>query len=502
MKRVLIVAAREFRQIASMRSFWLTLLILPAALALGPLAQRFLRDDSADRVMVIDQTGGTEARSIEQRFAAERERDLVQKLSRYVQRYKLDVADPAAPWAKHDRWYSDADLAQFRASGGLQQALAKIDRAKPEGVPDFTPPTSDYEMVAAPAALTNLPEAQIDAQVQQYLKPADDRAKPVDYVLLIPREFGASPVVRLWARSEARPDFVAAVQDVLTRDLRSRFMEAQGVSPQAAQAATVIAPALAISTPPPGGGAREAMLVRSILPLAASYLLMMSLILSGTWMLQGTVEERSNKLLETVLACVSPEELMYGKLLGTIGVGLSMIVAWVACGVIAAYATHGFIADLIRPALDPLTSPGTIIALIYFFLVGYVAIAVIFLAIGGMSDSMREAQGYLMPVMLAILMPITFLLQAIVAGRGGLLVEILTWVPLWTPFAVLARLGMGIPTWEVVGSGLVLAAFTVAALLLVGRLFRASLLAQGQRPNLREVIARMRHSDDDAIQAP
>jgi ABC-type Na+ efflux pump permease subunit len=238
------------------------------------------------------------------------------------------------------------------------------------------------------------------------------------------------------------------------------------------------------------------MLVRSILPLAASYLLMISLMLSGSWMLQGTVEERSNKLLETVLACVSPEELMYGKLLGTIGVGLSMILAWTICGAIAGYATHGVIADLIRPALAPLTSPGTIIALIYFFLTGYVAISVLFLAIGGMSDSMREAQGYLMPVMLAILMPITFLLQAIVAGRSGILVEVLTWVPLWTPFAVLARLGMGIPTWEVIGSGLLLAAFTAASLVLVARLFRASLLAQGQRPNLAEVVARMRHGGE------
>ena len=70
--------------------------------------------------------------------------------------------------------------------------------------------------------------------------------------------------------------------------------------------------------------------MRSILPLAAAYLLMMSLMLSGSWMLQGTVEERSNKLLETVLACVSPEELMYGKLLGTVGVGLFMIAVWIA----------------------------------------------------------------------------------------------------------------------------------------------------------------------------
>ena len=203
------------------------------------------------------------------------------------------------------------------------------------------------------------------------------------------------------------------------------------------------------------------MLVRSILPLAAAYLLMISLMLSGSWMLQGTVEERSNKLLETVLACVSPEELMYGKLLGTAGVGLFMIAVWIGCGVFAAYATHGAIADLIRPALDPLTSPGTIIAMLYFFVVGYVSIAILFLAIGAMSDSMRDAQGYLMPVLLLIILPISILMQAVLGGNsGGVLMEVLTWVPIWTPFGVLARLGLGIPTWEVIGTGIVLGVYT------------------------------------------
>jgi ABC-type Na+ efflux pump permease subunit len=215
--------------------------------------------------------------------------------------------------------------------------------------------------------------------------------------------------------------------------------------------------------------------------------------LSGSWMLQGTVEERSNKLIETVLACVSPQELMYGKLLGTAGVGLFMIAVRIGCGVFAAYATQGAISDKIRPALDPLTSPGTILALIYFFVVGYVTIAVLFLAIGAMSDSMRDAQGYLMPVLLVILLPITILMQAVVAGNtGGVLLEVLTWVPIWTPFAVLARLGLGIPTWEVIGTAVLLGLFTAAEMVLLGRLFRQSLLAQGQRPNLKEVISRMR----------
>jgi ABC-type Na+ efflux pump permease subunit len=226
---------------------------------------------------------------------------------------------------------------------------------------------------------------------------------------------------------------------------------------------------------------------------------MMSLMLSGSWMLQGTVEERSNKLLETVLACVSPEELMYGKLLGTVGVGIFMIAVWIGCGLIAAYATQGVIADMIRPALDPLSSPGTIAAMIYFFVVGYVTISVFFLAIGAMSDSMRDAQGYLMPVIMLILLPITLLMQAVLAGgTGGVMMEVLTWVPVWTPFAVLARLGLGIPTWEVVATGLILAAFTALELILLGRLFRESLLAQGQRPSLTEVVARMRRARGDA----
>jgi len=158
-----------------------------------------------------------------------------------------------------------------------------------------------------------------------------------------------------------------------------------------------------------------------------------------------------------------------------------------------AYATKGAIADMIRPALDPLSSPGMILALIYFFVVGYVTIAILFLAIGAMSDSMRDAQGYLMPVLLLILLPISILMQAVLGGNtGGVLMEVLTWVPIWTPFAVLARLGLGIPTWEVIATGLVLAAFTAAELVLLGRLFRASLLAQGQRPNLAEVVARIR----------
>ena len=53
---------------------------------------------------------------------------------------------------------------------------------------------------------------------------------------------------------------------------------------------------------------------------------------------------------------------------------------------------------------------------------------------------------------------------------------------------------MGIEWWEMVGSGVLLAGAIVIELVLIGRLFRASLLSTGQKPSLKRVIERLRAS--------
>jgi ABC-type Na+ efflux pump permease subunit len=492
-RNILLVAGREFRQVIQLKSFWLTLVLIPAALALGPILGDKLSDDDPSRVVVVDRAGGGAREALAARFQFEDDRQTLEDLSRYVRRHKLEAADPSAPWAQHDRWYTPADIAAFRQAGGLDAALAKIARAKDPETPAFERDPADYEIVGATPALVAAEDKELERGIDRLIeadkKPATDYA---DVVVLVDRGWPQNSAVRVWSREQPRASFMAIVQDVLTGDLRARLLAAQGVSPQAAAALQSAAPAIAVTTPPPGGGGKEAMLVRSIVPLALAYILMMGLMLSGSWMLQGSIEERSKKLLESILACISPEELMYGKLLGALAIGLSMLGVWLGTGAAVAFATHGAIADLIRPALAPVTSPGAIATLLYFFIAGYIAISIVFVAIGAMADSMSEAQGYLMPVLLAILLPVTFLLQAIIAGNSGPMVQVLTWVPIWTPFAILARLGMGIPTLELLGAGAVLAAFIALEVIFLGRLFRASLLAQGQKPGLKQMIERLR----------
>ena len=42
-----------------LKSFWLTLVLIPVALALGPILGDKLSDDDPARVVVIDRSGGT-----------------------------------------------------------------------------------------------------------------------------------------------------------------------------------------------------------------------------------------------------------------------------------------------------------------------------------------------------------------------------------------------------------------------------------------------------------
>lgn len=492
MQHLLLIAIREFRQITATKGFWITLLILPLAVAVGPIAQRFLSESDTERVMLIDSSGG-DAAAIRERIELDEQRDVLTALARYARRYKLEGADRQALWAQNDRWFTDADVVRFVREGGQTRALAQMRRSMAKDTPAFETPEISFEIVPTPSAVASADPATLDAALAPLLRPEGENKdrKKLDYAVFIPADFALGAPVRLWSDGPPRTRLMTALQNVLTRDLRTQYLTANGVAPAAASAASTIAPAIVVNTPPPGGG-REKVLVQSVVPLAMAYILLMSLLLSGSWMLQGLVEERSNKLLETVLACVSPNALMYGKLIGTVAVGLTMVTVWVLCGIGAAYATQGAIADMIRPALAPLSSPWIVLAMLYYFVAGYLIVSMIFLAIGGMTDSIRDAQNYLTPVFLLIVAPFSILVQAVLQGGTGAGIVAMTWIPIYTPFTMLARLGAGVPLWEVIGTMVMLATFIALEILLLGRVFRASLLQAGQKPSLAGIGRMMR----------
>src|SRR4051794_8542451 len=85
------------------------------------------------------------------------------------------------------------------------------------------------------------------------------------------------------------------------------------------------------------------------LPFICGLLLFIGVITGGQTLMTSTVEEKSNRIVEVLLAAVSPIELMWGKLLGQLGVGLVVMSIYIGLGVLG--LTQFAMLGLLEPQL-------------------------------------------------------------------------------------------------------------------------------------------------------
>ena len=133
--------------------------------------------------------------------------------------------------------------------------------------------------------------------------------------------------------------------------------------------------------------------------------------------------------------------------------------------------------------------------LAFYFFSGYLMLAMLYLTIGSLSNSMQDAQAYLMPVTMGIIVPVFMMMSGVIRNPCGWLPSVMSWIPLYTPFAMLARLGSGVSMAEILGTGLLLVVFVTLELVFLGRVFRASLLNTGQPPRLGAFLKLMLRSE-------
>ena len=499
MNRALLIAAREYRQIAATRGFWVMLLMIPLIIAVSQFAGRLVTPKASVAYVLVD-ASGQYAPAIQHRMELSYQRAVLGDLATYVQKWKVGSASPGAVWASGPRWFSDTEAETFIAQGGLPAALGQIAPRLPA---DATPFKSAEPRLYIPVGPpTGVPVdrgpdafgAAIAGPLQGDVMTGEGK-RPLTLAVYIPKDFGVSAdPARIWSNGRYTGELIDTVRAELTGRLRAQALQASGLSQADFMRIESLAAPVTVATPPPGSG-RAQVVVRSLLPLALVYLLLITVMVTGAMMLQGVIEERSNKLMESMLACVRPSELMYGKLLGIGGVGLTTVAFWAACAVGAAFATHGVAADFLKPSLVALNHPWIWGAMAFYFLAGYLVVSMIYLGIGALSDSMQDAQAYLMPVVMIIMLPTVLMMAATAQNPNGVLPHVLSWIPIYTPFAMLARLGSGVSPTEVLGTGAMLIVFLAVELYLLGRLFQVSLLRTGQPLKLGGVIQLIRQRE-------
>ena len=497
--RIFQVARREYKHHARSKGFWLTMVAVPVVAVLAGLIPQWVQENKPARAfLVVDQSGGAIEAAIDQAVANDTEKRALSALKDYAaDNLPAESVPMLSPLAPARGEITAADLAAFRAWGGVEQARKILPGLAREGAPPFVPPGPRFVRVPAPAGvdLTGDPAA-IGAALSPYLrseKKVQDAAPaylsgaiivPPGYDLLKP-----AAAIQYWSVNINEYDLMTLVEKALTVTAQQAMYREQGMSQEAVDAVAARRVALQGFSPDKaaeGGEVSTKDRLLNIVPLGLALMLWMSIFTVANLLLLGVIEERSNKLIEVLLSSVSAEEFMAGKLLGIAGIGLTILVAWLVVGLLIMINGSGPTVAFAYDAIALILSGPYIPAFAFYFVVGYLTIASVFLGLGSVCNSQQEAQSLLTPLVFLLMLPF-FLIMPMMEDPNGPIATTVGWIPLYTPFVMMVRLSTN-PSWvEVVASGAVTLGFSVLVVWAMARLFRNAVLRTGQPPRLVEV---------------
>ena len=315
------------------------------------------------------------------------------------------------------------------------------------------------------------------------------RAGSVDQMLIVPADYLSTGKLRRYARSNNL--FSSADERTVTRWLVRGLLQGQVDSLHIERVARP-ARGMELYTLDRDGhfelkdDARE--LIDFLVPFAFGMLLGLSIVIGGQYLLQGVAEEKESRILESLLCTVSAEDLLFGKLLGLGGAGLTMVGAWILMG--------AFAASPVAMLAHVQVSPQLLVLAVVYFLLGYLFYGSLMTGIGAVTNNMREAQQF--SFVFTFMNFIPFYMLTMILGRPDAPLAVgLSLFPPMAPVAMLLRLAApssAVPAWQIALSLALLAGSGWLAILLAAKVFRVGLLMHGKTPNLPEIIRWVREA--------
>ena len=230
------------------------------------------------------------------------------------------------------------------------------------------------------------------------------------------------------------------------------------------------------------------------LPVGYVYLLFISIMQIAQLLMMATIEEKSNRIAEMLLAAIEPSDIMAGKTLGVAGVGITLVGSWLVI-ILGLLATVGAALSMGGVAAQILAgiSAWNLAWFGVYFVLGFLLYAAVMGAIGASVNNIREAQPYMTPVMLFLILPL-ILMVPVAQDPTALWARVLSYVPPLTPFMMMSRSAAPPPLVDYVATTALLAVTVAIALYAAGRVFRRGLLNVGAPPRLKEMLAWARNA--------
>ena len=258
----------------------------------------------------------------------------------------------------------------------------------------------------------------------------------------------------------------------------------------------------------------------AIAAMIASVLTMIMLLvitIYGNMVMQGVMEEKTNRIVEVIISSVRPFQLMLGKIVGIGLVGLTQIGIWallipivsLVAGLALGISGGDPVASANLPQdLDPaIAEEGMamvqqvlvelsnmnwalmIPSFMLFFLGGYFMYASLFAAVGSaIGDDIAESQALTVPITIPIILASYMTFFVVIRAPDSSLSVAASMFPLFSPLVMPARMAFDPPIWQVLLSLVLLIATCLALVWLAGRIYRVGILLYGKKYNFLQMM--------------
>jgi len=462
LRSIWLVARREYLGYVSAIGFWLGLILTPLGLAVGLLVPSLIMQAQPARYYTVIDSRDDVYEALNWQFESWQNFD-----TKIALRQALSTVTPAE---------------KRRAISVYEKAFA--DGVSPQEALDLA--NLPFPMEAAPVTFhpIRIKNESVD-EIEQILSSGQTFDGPSGKQTL----FAAIVVKRDQVGDISSVDYISP--DIVNGELRQattgalkylsriQLLESAGVTTDEVRNADADIPSLFVRKPgtntPNDNQSNEVTLTdRAPFVAATSIAIALWLLIFSVvnFLLTGTIEERSNKIFDSLLTSVSVTNLLAGKLLGVLMLSATLLGAWLLMAIWAGLNIDSAISpaawEFARAALDP----ALIMPALAGFLAGYLMYGAIFLALGALCDTIQEAQALATPLILLLTTPLFIVIMALQNPASGF-VFTMSWVPLLTPFLMILRAPLEPPLIEIIGHLLVMIVSTSFAVWCSIRVYRA-----------------------------
>ncbi|MGC6499122.1 MAG: ABC transporter permease [Henriciella sp.] len=368
-----------------------------------------------------------------------------------------------------------AELADRAGSSSLPPAELSVAIGDPAS--QVSPPLLLPEFIMVPPPAIE-PEALAPYLSGEMLIATPEGPRPLFAALIVSDDEGSIQYLSENMQAQALLDIARAAERKLAEE---RVFAAAGVSSRLIEDARsarrdVVAQRMRSGTL---SGASDVTLqdrAPFIVSIALAFVLWFLVFSVVNYLLMGTIEERSNKIFDSLLTSVRLPQLLAGKLLAVLLLSLTLIAFWSGGSTLLTWAVSNRLPPDVLNQLSILGAavlkPMMLGPALLSFLLGYLIYGALFLALGSLCDTIQEAQTLMTPLIILLMVPL-FMLTIAMDDVGSPAIYGLSWVPLFTPFLLILRMPAEPPLWEVVAQLGLMVLTTYAILRLATRVYRA-----------------------------